>query len=158
MDVNKIPKKVFADPEQRAKLKKDIEGLVSMAASQGEDSTNEIGNYNFATKHLDLKEVRREIATKKKRLKDITPNPLTVNVQNLALQKARAIKTWIIENKPKEAYVRYHNSEAFEKSVQAATRWLKHGSDMENRYNYLMQRIDPSLPREGFDKHTKERA
>ena len=156
--------KTFATPEQIASVKGDIEEMTRMLNSSDENKSN-VGFLQHSSKYIDPEEVQRNIVKNKKLLREMVPKKLAGKAANKALKEAHEIKVWIKENIPKETYALFPRSKDpvgkapdFARQVDRQFEWMNSGNKMINRYNYLMQRIDPSLPREGFEKHIHERA
>jgi len=159
-------KKHYGEPEQIARIKKEIEDTERMLSSSDEGRVGDVGYFEHAAKHLDVDEVRKSLAMKKRMLSNMTPAKLTGPKANQAYQMAKKLKEQIIANIPRERFVSYPREKdpsskvtEFEQVVKRQVEWMQSGGDKKiQMYNQLMKRIDPHHGYEDFNRYVKERA
>lgn len=157
--------KNFGEPEQIARVKAEIEDIERMLSSKDESARSDVGYFAHSSKRLDVEEVKKSLALKKKFLKDMTPTEFSPQKKNEAYAYAKKLKEQIINSMPKETFVSYPRGKDpsskttdFENAVKMHMAWAKDGPRRVSLYNDIMKRIDPNHQWEDFNKYTKERA
>lgn len=157
--------KHFGEPEQIARVKAEIEDIERMLSSKDENARSDVGYFEHSAKRLDVEEVRKSLALKKKFLKDMTPTELSPRKKNEAYIYAKKLKQQIIDSVPRETFVSYprgkdsvSKTRDFEEAVKRHVEWAKDGPRRVALFNNIMKRIDPEHRWEDFNKYTKERA
>jgi len=99
--------KKYGEPEQIARIKKEIEDTERMLSSADEHSRGDVGYFAHATKHLNIDEVKQSLSQQKRMLANMTPTPFKGQKANEAYSLAKRLKQQIINHMPKETYVAY---------------------------------------------------
>jgi hypothetical protein len=158
--------KHYGEPEQIARIKKEIEDTERMLNSSDETRVSDVGYFEHAAKHLDIQEVRKSLAMQKKILADMTPTKFSGPKANEAYKYAKQLKQKIIEGMPKQTFVSYPRGQDpagksfdFDRAVNEHVAWEQGGGSKRIQlYNNIMKRIDPNHTWEDFNRYTKERA
>jgi hypothetical protein len=154
-------------PEQINEIKAEIQDIKDMMNSADENKRGDVGYFQHSGKHIvDPEDVKKAIVSRETQLRKYTPVRLTGETANKALAWAKQRRQWILDHMPKETYAMYPRDKDsvskpadFERAVQRQVEWAqKGGARAIDEYHYIMRRLDPSAPREDFNRYVKERA
>lgn len=161
-----MSKKKYGEPEQIKRVKAEIEDIERMISSKDETARSDVGYFEHSAKRLDVDEVKKSLAMKRKMLQNMTPTKFNPRQANEAYRYAKQLKQKIIENMPQERYVSYprgqdpvSKTKDFEDAINRQVAWTKAGWPKKiELFNNIMKRIDPEHRWTDFNEYVKERA
>ncbi len=164
--------------EQREEVKREIEDLTRMMNAGDEGKRGDTGYFHHSTQFIDPDDIKKAVAVKKHRIAQGTPHILKGESANKAFSSAKKLREYIINNMPRDQYVRYPETDekgneidtpqkihGFNQSVEAVMKWQRlkvgipghmkcHPMDL---YYHLMSRLDSDYIREDFNRIIRER-
>ena len=152
--MKKAPK-VFHSPAQRVEIESEIRSMEKMLRGGDDNRGDGVGYMSHTVSQIgNAGDLHREIASKKKLLKDGTPKKFKTTAEaNKAYAWAKKAQKWIKDHVPNDAHVLYPTGKSkkgadhdFERSVQREMEWMKRGDKVVAQYKHIMQRLNPENP------------